>query len=199
MASFVDEQVFSMPPVSMAVIEVLGETVLGQLAPGHLAEPQPLDVLTLVDYHLPLVGIHVMPASAEELGNRYGATDPAGSGEINILIEETLWDDFVYRGQRERMARSTVMHELCHAILHVPVIRRRLRSKASDLLLSRHARGSLRAYCDPEWQAWALCGAIMMPRRTLQQLDSFNPATVAAHYHVNETFARNHLRRLKLH
>lgn len=37
-------------------------------------------------------------------------------------------------------------------------------------------------YCDPEWQAWALGGAILIPRRTLPALPEPSAKIVAATY-----------------
>ncbi len=52
------------------------------------------------------------------------------------------------------------------------------------------------AFSDPEWQAWALAGAILMPRRTVAMLTDQSAHSVAATYHVSEKFAAVTLRRL---
>lgn len=148
---FLDERVFTMPAVSMRALEMLGEEILSRLAPETLREPTPLDVLDLVDRGLQEVGIHVYPASAEEIGPREGATDPSGTGDVVILIHEDTWDDLLTGGRRAYRARATVIHEVSHAIVHVPVVRRRMRSPNRDLLLSRVRRGEIRSYTDPEW------------------------------------------------
>ena len=41
------------------------------------------------------------------------------------------------------------------------------------------------AFRDPEWQAWALAGSILMPRKTLTMLANRNPAAVADAYIVD--------------
>lgn len=198
-ASFLDEQVVAMPPIGMAALGLLGEAFLRQMAPDTLKNPGALDVRALVEITLPEVGIHVAPASSEELGDRHGATDPSGQGEINILLSEELWNDLMYHGTRERMARSTVIHEVCHALLHVPIVRRRLNSADPErLLLARQTRGSLPAYRDPEWQAWALCGAIMMPVKTMKLVLHRSPREIATLYGVNEVFLRKHAKRTGL-
>lgn len=76
MSSFLDEEVPPVNPLGVAAIEELGRCFLDQLAPEMLATPQSLNVLELVDTRLPKFGIHVCPASREEIGNRDGATDP---------------------------------------------------------------------------------------------------------------------------
>jgi Zn-dependent peptidase ImmA (M78 family) len=85
-----------------------------------------------------------------------------------------------------------------HAVLHVPVVRRRLASPHRDLLLARVRRGSIPAYRDPEWQAWALAGCILMPRRTVKMLPDRSLSSLAHIYGVSEEFAQSHLRRLKV-
>jgi hypothetical protein len=195
---FLDEQVVAMPPVSMATIEMLAETILVDYAPEVLDRPTALDVKALIETKFQEHGIHVAPASYAELADRHGATDPKGQGEINILLSEQLWNDLFFHGSGERMARSTVIHEFCHALLHVPIMRRRLTTANKQHLLARQARGTLPAYCDPEWQAWALCGALMMPTRTLRTVTGRPLAEIAAIYQVSERFVTNHARRLRL-
>ena len=143
MSSFLDEEVPPVNPLGVAAIEELGRCFLEQLAPEMLVKPQPLNVLDLVDTRLPKFGIHVCPASRQELGNRDGATDPKGDGEITILVAENVWDEIELPTPKSHYARSTVCHEIGHAVMHVPVLRRRL--LLSDLL-ARTKRVKLRAY-----------------------------------------------------
>lgn len=198
MGSFLDEEVPPVNPLSMAAIEELGRCFLQQLAPEVLDEAQPLNVLDLVDTRLPEFGIHVCPASREEIGNRDGATDPRGDGEITILVSENVWDELELPAPRSHYARSTVGHELGHAVLHVPVLRRRL--LLSDVL-ARTQRANLRAYEDPEWQAWAFAGAILIPSSTLRMLEvqhgRISPDLVSTTFEVSTSMAQSHLRRLK--
>jgi len=198
MSSFLDEEVPPVNPLSMAAIEELGRCFLGQLAPESLDAPQPLNVLELVETRLPEFGIHVYPASREEIGDRAGATDPNGNGEITILLAEGVWDALVEPVPRSHYARSTACHEIGHAVLHVPVLRRKL---LATEMLARTQRAKLRAYEDPEWQAWAFAGAILMPSATLRILeaerDDLTPGLVASTYEVSTEMAQSHLRRLK--
>lgn len=196
--TFLDELVVAMPPIRMATIEMLAETFLAGYAPEVLERPAALDVKVLIETKFQEDGIHVVPASYEELGDRHGATDPTGKREINILLSEQLWNDLFFQGHRERMARSTVMHEFSHALLHVQIMRRRLTTAGRQHLLSRQARGTLPAYCDPEWQAWALCGALMMPKRTLLMIADRPLAEIAAIYQVSEPFVTQRAKRLRL-
>lgn len=198
MSSLLDEEVPPVNPLGMAVIEELGRCFLEQFSPETLVCPRALDVLRLVDELMPEFGIHVYPASRAEIGDRAGATDPKGNGEIAILVAETVWDQLELPPPRNYYARTTVCHEIGHAILHVPILRRRL--LISDVL-ARTQRSRLRAYEDPEWQAWAFAGTILMPSVTLQMLGAqgarLTPSAVSAKYEVSAQMAASHLRRLK--
>lgn len=200
MSSFLGEMVFSMPPVSMAALEVLAEQVLLAVAPEMLARPMSLDVLELVDHTLPKVlGIHVTPVHEDEISGMYGATDPKqhGGTEIDVLIRKEVWTRLLEGGKRANHARATVIHEVSHAVLHVPIIRRRMRSPNKELLLARYERQDLPAYREPEWQAWALAGSILMPRKALMMLRPRSFTDMAEVFGVSEQFTKQHARRLK--
>ena len=198
MSSFLDEEVPPVRPLSITAIEELGRCFLDQLSPATLKKPQALDVLHLADRTLPQFGIHVCPASREEIGNRAGATDPQGDGEICILVSEDVWDALEEPAPASHFARTTACHEIGHAVLHVPALRRRLLLKDA---LSRIQRRNLRAYEDPEWQAWMFAGAILMPSVTLRMLQgqhkSLTPDLVGQTYEISDKMAQSHLRRLK--
>ena len=199
MSSFLDEEVPPVNPLGVAAIEELGRCFLGQLAPEMLVTPQPLNVLGLVDTRLPKFGIHVCPASREEIGNRDGATDPSGDGEIAILVTEEVWEALESAAPKSHYARTTVCHEIGHAILHVPVLRRRL--LLNNDVLARTQRSNLKPYEDPEWQAWAFAGTVLMPSVTLRMVQAecklLTPEIVSDTFEVSAKMAQSHLRRLK--
>src|SRR5262245_32115959 len=101
-----------MPPLSMAIIENFGEQILEELHPGALQAPTRLDLAEWAEYRLQQYNIFVSPASALELGDRVGATDPTdnGDGAINILIEEGHYDELIAGGRQANMARGTLGH-----------------------------------------------------------------------------------------
>lgn len=198
MSSFLEEEVPPVNPLSVPIIEELGRCFLQQLAPEMLEGPRALDVLDLVDKRLPDFGIHVCPATREELGNRVGATDPKGKGEINILVAEEIWDNLEADAPKSYFAKTTVCHELGHALIHVPILRRRLQMHN---VLARTQRANLRAYEDPEWQAWAFAGSILLPRTTLEVLEekygNISIDLVSSVYEISTNMVSSHLRRLK--
>jgi hypothetical protein len=198
MPNFLDELVFNMPAMSMAKIESLGNVLLETLSPETLARPGELNLAMLIEEVLPKYDIHVYPAGPEELGDLEAATDPEGDAEVYILLAENLWDDFYQGGKKANRARATIAHEVSHAVIHVPVVRGRLKSPHKDLLLARIKRANLRPYKDPEWQAWALAGCLLMPRRTIELLEDQSVFNIAETYGVSPDFARSHAKRLRL-
>lgn len=198
MSSFLEEEVPPVRPTSVAALEELGRCFLAQLLPNTLERPQSLDVAQLSELILPRFKIHTIPASVEELGNRAGATDPKGDSDINILINEEVWDDLLEPAPGCYFARSTICHEIGHAVLHVPALRRRVLMTNT---LNRVQRRQLKAYEDPEWQAWMFAGSILMPSTTLKMMignsGSLSISEVSEIYEVSEAMTRSHLRRLK--
>ena len=191
------ESVLVMPPTSMKCLELFGESIVCQFQPSALECAQPIDIADWIDRLLPPFGVHVMPAGGQELCGRAAVTYPTGDFECEILVLEYIWRE-IPTDPKAYFARATVMHEIAHAILHVPVIRRLKDAPEREFALTRVERAAVPAFSDPEWQAWALAGAILMPRRTVLQLADFSPANLAAVYQVSERFAAVRLKRLKI-
>lgn len=198
MSSLLHEEVPRMPPMSTAQLERIAELVLEELCPAALQRPTRLDLAHLVDYELPRLGIYVSPATPAELQDREAATDPSGNGPIEILLGEDHWENLPRNDRRANRARSTVGHELGHAIIHVPVIRRYRNHVHAELLLARHRRKDIVTYEDPEWQAWTLGTSILAPRRTLEMLPGRTLSELSETYGVSDVLLAAHLRRLKM-
>jgi hypothetical protein len=191
MSNIARDGALMMPGLSMACLEALGASALGVFQPSALQAPEPIDIVGWIDRILPRFGVHVTPTGESELGDCAALTIPSGDFECEILIREWMWNDLANE-TRPNFARATVMHELAHAILHVPT----LRGAAS---LEQAEPGTIvPAFRDPEWQAWALAGSILMPRKTLAMLTKPDPVAVADAYIVSAQFAQAHLKRLKI-
>jgi hypothetical protein len=195
MSDIFGETVIAMPPLSLKHLELLGETVVATFQPAALVEPQPIRVREWIDHLLPRFGVHVMPASYEELGNNVAVTYAAGESESEILVSPWIYDNLAEE-ERPHFARATVIHELAHAILHVPVLRNRAEFSTETCASIRVERKRLREENDPEWQAWALAGAILMPRRAIMMLGHPSRSSVADAFFVSEKFAAMRLERL---
>lgn len=83
-------------------------------------------------------------------------------------------------------------------MLHVPVVRRRLKSPLGELALNRVSRDSLKPYEDPEWQAWALAGCVVAPRKMIEAAPASSVTELADLFGVSEGMMKSHLKRLRL-
>lgn len=73
-----------------------------------------------------------------------------------IKIKESVYDGAVNGNGRDR---ATLLHELCHYLLLVV---------NSMSLTRKFSNKKIPAYKDPEWQAKALAGELMMPRNLIK-------------------------------
>ncbi len=197
MSDILGETVIAMPPMSLKCLEMLAETVVEVFQPDALVMPQPIQVRDWIDRLLPRFGIHVMPASYEELGDRVAATCVAGDWESEILVSPWIYENLADE-ERPHFARSTVIHELAHAILHVPILRAASCGSYGPMAFPQVDRKQLSESEDPEWQAWALAGAILMPRRAIGMLPNRLPRSVSDAFYVSEKFAEVRLERLAM-
>lgn len=205
MTAFGGEEVIPMPAISMQAIENLGEALLDELCPEALEAPTPIPLDRWIDYDLPKRSIFISPAQDNDLPGAEGLTDPESEDgvSIEITIRRSDWESLFAGGRRAHRPRATVAHEIAHAIMHVPTIRRRTKLKHGSFLLQRVARGKLVAYCDPEWQAWALAGCILAPRVGIIHLQAelgrdALPRDLGRAFQISEGFAEAHMRRLRM-
>ena len=66
-------------------------------------------------------------------------------------------------------------------------------------LLTRMHDSQIPVWENPEWQAFALAGHIAMPKMQVLKLQDRSPEAVGAFFGVSASFARNHLKRCKIH
>lgn len=192
------QDVIRMPPVSWRMLEELGNEVLQALCPNALEIPTAIDLVHWVDKVLPQCGIHVTPVDEHELPESHAEARPDGTGDIDILVRNELWNQLYAGGPMANLARATIAHEIAHAILHVPVIRRRRDTPGSMHLLQRVRSDSIKPYEDPEKQAWMLAGCILAPRRAIEMLPGYGIADLAKVFQVSPSMMTAHLGRLKI-
>lgn len=200
MSDLLDEFVPRVAPLGMAVIERIGNEVLKIISSDALIRPTRLDLAAVVDGSLESLGIFFAPAFPDRLGDRAAFTivDGPESSDIDILLSEEVWNAIHACGRGANMARATVAHELAHAILHVPSLRKSINAQPELATLNRIRRGDLKPFEDPEWQAWALAGCILMPSATLETLAGWSLESVADIFGVSVAMLRSHIKRLKL-
>lgn len=197
MSTFLSEDVIEVPPLSLREIERRAGEVRGLLAALAGTTNPALPWAELVDRHLPRAGLLFYPASEAELRDCEAATDPSGDGAIHILMRPELYESLTDAGPRGNRARATAAHELGHAVLHVPYIRKQ-RGLGREKALVRVARARLEAFRDPEWQAWAFAGCLLIPRASIQALGDCSPAEISRIHGVSAQFTAAHMARLKL-
>lgn len=203
MMDLLHEMVFEATPRSKAVIAAAASGWRKEHAPMDFQVGGPLDLRSLVDGPLERAArIFVCPVADEEMGDCYGLTQLGQDGEVEILIQETIFNNLGDDSSAGRFAQSTMAHELGHAILHVPELHtaNRIQRVLGDEVaaLRRSRRKDLVAYKDPEWQAWHCAGCLCMPAELLHQMPVVaDAADVADAFNVNEVFARAHLDRIR--
>lgn len=193
--SFGSELVPSMPAISMAALERVGHELNQLLGIDFSGGPHPIDWPHLITHVLPKHGIHVSPVDPAEIDGDEGATDSAGTGPVNVLLRHDIYDGLYDPGRGGNRSRATMPHELGHCILHVDRIRRFRAHQRDGALLRR--RADLKAYCDPEWQAWGLAGCIVAPRSLLTS-SRMSCDRLAAKLGISGAFLRTHMARLKM-
>ncbi|GFO68566.1 hypothetical protein GMLC_21450 [Geomonas limicola] len=187
---------FKFPGMSRETIERKAEHLLRQYQPSVLSAEEPFFIEQFVDLHLEdLTG--VQPDYRNLPAGIYGLTD-----QNEMVIDLSLVEDPTAR----QFLHSTTGHELGHAILHVPVLRNYGRQqvfaqkKEGQGEVNLYRRRDLKAYEDPEWQAWRFAAAVLMPRAAITALcrRGYNLYDLAQHFQVNLIFVERRLRQLGL-
>lgn len=194
MSQLLLEDVVEVPPLSLRDVERRAAEIRGLLVSLTRAPGPALPWDELVDRHLPRAGLLFYPASSAELEDREAATDPSGDGAIHILMRSELYESLTDPGPGGNRARATAAHELGHAVLHVPYLRKQ---RGQSQPLTRVSRAQLAPFRDPEWQAWAFAGCMLMPRASIQ-CTTGTLAEIARVHGVSAQFAGAHFARLRL-
>jgi IrrE N-terminal-like domain len=184
-------------PKSGAQIEAAALNLIQKYQPGVLIQPQPFDVERFFENHLEsFTGVRSM--YQELYPPVHGYTD---SDQMVSVVSSVLADD----PNKLNFFRATVAHEIGHAVQHVPEFRRRkellkLIHDSEDVSLRMFRKDQIRAYEDPEWQAWRFAKALLMPAVTVRMAGdagiSHNEMSLA--FQVSVPFVRSRLRDLKL-
>ena len=186
---------FKFPGMSREAIERQAEGLLREYQPTVLRGTEPFFVERFVDLQLESM-TRVQPDYRILPAGIYGLTD-----QNEMVIDLGLVDDPSSRP----FLHSTMGHELGHAIMHVPILRKVGREqvfeqKTKDGEVNLYRRKDLKPYEDPEWQAWRFAAAVLMPRRVVADMcgKGFNPCDLARHFQVNRIFVERRLSQLNL-
>ena len=122
----------------------------------HLADKLYFPIVHFVEIVLPQIYddflFRVLPV--EELGSLHGRTFP---DEKIMEIREDVYNGASSGSGRDRL---TIAHELGHFCMH------------PEQSIS-FARGTIKTYCDPEWQASAFAGELLIPMYRVGNMDPY--------------------------
>lgn len=100
-----------------------------------------------------------------------------------------------------RFARSTIAHEVGHAILHVKQYADKKlglcfsnNDESNSLMLYRQKE--IPRYCNPEWQAWRFAGALMLPECIFKKMIERRicDKELSDIFHINQAFVKTRRR-----
>jgi Zn-dependent peptidase ImmA (M78 family) len=147
-------------PMKSIEIENFALKIIKRFQPEALKKPIPFDIERLTDVYLEeLCGVEVDYRHLEWYIHAY--TD---FQNMKIVINSSLVDD----PSQIRFTRSTMAHEVGHALLHINQFRRNnnivksITGKDANLKLYREK--DIPVYKNPEWQAWKFAEALLMPK-----------------------------------
>lgn len=129
-----------------------------------------------------------------------GYTD---SEKMECVICSTLADYGEDDVQRRRL-RATQAHEIGHCHLHVKDAQKNrtmlkfLHDKKASF--ERYQQGEIKAYVNPEWQAWRFAGALLMPECCIRAAvdKNWTRKRMSLAFDVNPSFIEVRLRDLKI-
>lgn len=183
-------------PLSGQQIENYANQIVNGYQPAALHTPQPFDIERFYEIELEIL-TGVRGEYRECPPGIYGYTD---INEMVSVVAVRLFDDpFQLPFQR-----STTAHEACHAVLHARQFRRRkqwLKFVQNNQNLKLFRRERIEPFRDPEWQAWRMAKALLIPRPSLYtalRAGNRSVGELADLYQVNPAFVRSRLRDLRI-
>ena len=179
-------------------IDRIAEGVLNHFQPEAIGEPQIVDVEAIFELWLPDLGIEPDYQPLERRGIQ-GYTD---SENMVCVVSAELADDQT----AAPYFRSTVAHEIGHAILHIPEYRGRRKKIISEQVsnnrvLHRLPDTEIPIYRNPEWQAHRFAGGLLMPEAAVRKalfVNSEDREELPTVFGVTPAFVRSRLRGLKI-
>lgn len=185
------------PPLSRNKIESLVNSLFKEVQPDALLGKEPVDVEKIFEFYIPdKYGIATGYTDLSQYG--YGTLGYTDASVKTSDVDESLInsDEIV----TIRRCRATIGHEIGHCILHVPVFRIFRSSCKEEAALYRIDRNLIKPYNDPEWQAWEVAMACLMPYPVIIKcLDSkYSVFDIAECFDVNPAFVKTRLGKLKI-
>ncbi len=180
-------------------VESIATTVLSCVQPEALIGECPTDIESIFEFYIPKkFGIRTGCTDLSSLGSGIlGYTDAANKVSY---VDKTLYDSD--NKPTIRRCRATIGHEVFHCIQHVPILNFFKSTSFSDdhLGLNRMDQTKIRAFENPEWQAWEGCMSILMPKRLIIEYRGrgYDEYDMAEAFDVNPAFVKVRLAKLKI-
>lgn len=178
-------------------IDNIALNIIRRFQPEILDQPAPFDIERFFDCELERI-TGVEPDYRELPPGIYGYTD---SDEMVSVMSIDLMEDH----SQKYFCRSTMAHETSHSVIHVPEFRLKkamLRSihDKQHVSLRMYRAENVPVYKNPEWQAWRLAGALLMPEATIRPFfqEGLGIQEMSDIFEVNPAFVRSRLKALKL-
>lgn len=168
------------PPMSLLAIEAVAWRF--REAIGATNTPW-LEVERVLEHALSLVfgdNAHFEIMDIADMGNNHALADPDGK---HMLIRADVYEGVCANRPRDRM---TIIHEIAHFILH-----------GRTQLARRMSAVPPEPFRDPEWQAKAFAGAVMVPRQMVPDPWGVDAEFLAVEFGVSRPAAEIRLAQLR--
>lgn len=187
---------------SWSRIDKEATSILDVLQPRALSGEEAVSIDSIFEFDLPDIMLERYGISL-----RTGVTDLSkyGHGEILLGITDAkaglcLIDKSVYETTdpvQLRRGRATMAHEMYHCLCHVPRARTFTSRSNSSFVdaFPRCQKNQLKAYEDPEKQAWKFAQMLMMPKPAILKFlqEGRSEQWMADFFDVNPAFLRARL------
>ena len=186
------------PPCSREDIERDVKRLHQRVAPDVLAGQAFADVEWLFEVFIPIrLGIETDYVDLSYLGDGVlGFTDIQ---QRKSFVDSRLIDS--EHIPTVRRCRATIAHEAGHCFMHAPILSS-LNSHKTDFTIGfmRKTNGTIKAYENPEWQAWEWAMAYLMPKAQLIACHEkgYSINDMARRFDVNPSFVEVRMKRLKI-
>lgn len=147
------------PPMSWYDIGRRADTLLARVYPEVLRKPQPVPIDDFLEQELRK--IFSFEYEVQDLRGDEGRVDPVD----RLVILDVATYDGLQRG--EGRARFTTAHEIGHVELHSKYFQKILRDGRKPMQLRRTR---IEPFRDPDYQADAFAGALLMPTHHMIRL-----------------------------
>lgn len=190
-------KLFKAKPRSGADIEKAAQKIVNFFQPKALKEPTAFDIERFFDCELEtLTGVKIDYRSLPS--GIHGYTD-------SECMESVISMELIEDPRNLFFVRSTISHEVGHAVIHVPEVRLRKAILTSihnknHSNLTMYRESDIPLYCNPEWQAWRFAGALLMPENTIRMAlrEKATRSELSNIFKVNLPFIDTRLRALKI-